>query len=118
MDNKTKSNGSGVLKYSNVESVCKNGTTEEVESVLLKAQYALEKTTEEVDLMVLGFDLLDIDYKTLSQNLKALKKVGATEKQIKKSVGVKTQQIKEYNSKTNYQNYLENIIEKLEKAMG
>lgn len=113
-----KVNGSGVLSYANIESVCSHGSKSDLETVLAKAQYAQEKAQEKVDKMSHGFDLIGLDYKGLTTDLEALLEVEATDKQIKKVIGAKYKTIKKYRAEVNKLDYYDNMVEKIEKAMG
>ena len=111
-------NGSGTLKSANIDNVCTYGKTEDMETVLNKAKYALEQTEESIEETEHGFDLLGLDLVSMNKDLKALKKVGATKKQIKSTIKADIQVIEDYQKDIGYRNYLTKIIQKIEEAMG
>lgn len=111
-----KVNGKGVLSFANVDSICKHGKTEEINSVLDKVSYSQEKTQEKIEKMELGFELIGLDITDLNKKFDALKAIKASKKEIKKVVGTKMNEVKEYNGLLSYQSYLDMIQEKLEDA--
>jgi hypothetical protein len=109
-------NGKGVLSFSNIENVCKHGKEQDINTVLEKVSYSMDKTQEKIDNMELGFELIGLDISDLNKKIDALKSVGASKKEIKKVIGKKTEQVKEYNGLISYLSYLDMIKDKLEDA--